>query len=107
MVEAGLKRQTIRNIPSRIPLPGDLFSARAWTGTAYRSPQRILKVSPIVYVVSVSIGSEQCCCAGIPVVDLDAFARADGFCSWVDLRSYFMRRHDFRANDFNGILIRW
>lgn len=107
MVEAGIKRQTIRNLPSRIPLPGDLFSARAWTGVAYRSPQRILRVSPIIYVVSVRIGAGHCFCAGLPVTDLDGFAKADGFCGWVDLRSYFMQRHDLVAEDYEGILIRW
>jgi hypothetical protein len=106
-VETRVKRQTIRPIPARIPLPGDLISCRAWTGKPYRSPQRILLVSPIQYVVGVKIGVEGVWCADIRVENLDAFAKADGFEGWVDMRSWFIQNHDLVGSYFRGILIRW
>jgi len=107
MVEDGTKRQTIRPIPSRLPLAGDLISCRAWTGKPYRSPQRILRVSPIVYVVSVDLSWDRVECAGVPVPDLDRFAQADGFRGWFEMRAWFWMNHDLIRSNFHGILIKW
>jgi hypothetical protein len=107
MVEDGTKRQTIRPFPRRIPVAGDVISCRAWTARPYNSPQRILRVSPILYVVSVKIGIDRCECAGIPVPDLDSFAKNDGFQGWADMRSWFIQNHDMVRSYFHGILIRW
>ena len=38
--------------------------------------------------------------AGGPVLDLEAFARADGFTSWAAMRAFF-------PNDFEGSIIFW
>ena len=38
--------------------------------------------------------------AGLPVIDLEAFARADGFTSWAAMKLFF-------PNDFEGSIIFW
>lgn len=54
LISKGIKRQTIRPIPKRMPKEGDLESWREWTGRPYRSPTRKLaqvelqKVSEII-----------------------------------------------------------
>lgn len=107
LVEDGTKRQTIRPIPVRMPVAGDLIDCRAWTGRPYNSPQRILLVSPIIHVDSVVIGAARCECAGYRVTDLDSFAKDDGFQGWMDMRSWFLQNHDLGGADFHGILIHW
>ena len=107
MVEDGTKRQTIRPFPSRIPVAGDLISCRAWTGKPYRSPQRVLRVSPILNVYRIKLGLNFVECAGQRVSDLDLFAKNDGFQGWADMRSWFIQNHDMVGSFFLGILIIW
>jgi len=107
MVEDGTKRQTIRPTPSRLPSAGDLISCRAWTGKPYRSPQRVLRVSPILNVYPIKIGTVGVECSGHPVFDLDLFAKKDGFRDWSDMRSWFIVNHDLVGSLFLGILIIW
>ena len=107
MVEDGTKRQTIRPICSRLPVAGDLISCRAWTGKPYRSPQRVLRVSPILNVYRIKLGLDFVECCGQRVSDLDLFAKNDGFQGWADMRSWFIQNHDMVGSFFRGLLIIW
>jgi hypothetical protein len=114
-VKNGTKRQTIRPMPAReqdCPQVGDILDARMWEGHPYRSKMRKLRTGRIVRLAKVQILPE------LPIVlhrlqveglepvpaDLDAFARADGFKDWPDMRAWFHREHGL---PFTGILIQW
>lgn len=103
IVADGLKRQTIRKTPVRMPKVGDLFVGFQWEGAAYRSQQKILIESPIIEILPIKIGY-----TGIIIpkknVCVNRFAELDGFESWDDMRDWFDRTHGL---PFEGILIRW
>ena len=106
-VERGEKRRTIRQMPVRIPEPGDTIDCRAWTGKPYDSPQRKLREGTITKVALVQILDHGCNLSrGVkePVNDLDVFARADGFPDWLAMRGWFAETHGL---PFTGLLIEW
>lgn len=39
VVRLGLKRQTVRPVPKRMPAPGDVIDCRYWSGRPYDAPQ--------------------------------------------------------------------
>lgn len=105
LVESGKKTQTIRAIPKRMPKVGDLLDARKWTGTPYRSPQQKLFVEPkpLTQVAEVIIWPHTAEVDGVKV-DLDAFARADGFDDFSDMVGWFAEAHEL---PFEGVLFSW
>ena len=116
MVRDWLKRQTVRPIPTRMPQPGDVLDARMWSGLPYRSKQEKLVEAEIVEVRLIHIRHEGICVGGLAdgemllasdpqaAVALWAFAKADGFRDWEEMREWFLKTHGL---PFEGILIRW
>ena len=113
LVESGEKIQTIRPVPKRMPRVGAEISCRVWEAAPYRSHQREILRSVVVASSLVRIADGGILIAPYdpsrdpswtPVTDLDAFARADGFASWDDMRSWFSDTHGL---PFSGLLIQW
>ena len=103
LVAAGTKLQTVRPKPARVPRVGDVIDCREWTGKPYRSKQRIIATGHLVEVSEViitSLGIYKC--TWMP--DREAFAKADGFASFYELRDWFLEQHGL---PFGGILLRW
>lgn len=103
LVESGVKCQTVRPIPKRMPKPGDRISLRMWVGNPYRSKQRVLRAATISEVWMVDITE-----TGIAVNSIaepcDAFAVADGFRDFFELRDWFKATHGL---PFEGVVIKW
>lgn len=107
LVEAGRKWQTVRPEPKRMPKPGDTISLRCWTGAPYRSKQRIIREAEIRDVHHTLIDADgmnlyERDAAWAP--DRDAFARADGFADWREMRAWFETEYDL---PFRGIVLYW
>ncbi|MDP1591386.1 MAG: ASCH domain-containing protein [Prosthecobacter sp.] len=109
-VVEGRKKHTIR--PKARCKPGDELSLRKWKDKPYRSLQ--LPLLPTVICTAVKDvrifpdiwvgGGFHIMVNRAPVVDLDAFAREDGFKDADDLRAWFEQTHDL---PFEGELIEW
>jgi len=109
LVESGEKCQTVRPWPKRLPQVGDRISLRCWTGKPYRSKQRVLREARITEGVAVYIDSD-----GVNLYETDwsagyapncgAFAVADGFSCWEEMRQWFEREHGL---PFRGVLLVW
>lgn len=99
-VTTGAKRQTIRPPRKRPIRPGERLSLRAWTGTPYRSPQRVLREARCQGVERVVI--DFC-------FDDDAEALRDGFESAEDMRDWFIDHHALPTpiEPFVGERISW
>lgn len=106
LVEKGLKRQTIRKTPKRMPKVGDTFDAREWAGSPYRSKQRKIQESPIREVSVVEILTKSIKLNGrlIPVSEHHFFANDDGFSSIYEMRDWFRENHTL---PFKGVLIKF
>lgn len=113
LVESGAKIQTIRPTPKRMPRVGAEISCRVWEGKPYRSKQREILCATVRMVSLVRLAGGGILIAPYdpsrdpvwsPVADLGAFARADGFASWDDMRSWFSDTHGL---PFSGLLIQW
>jgi hypothetical protein len=115
VVKSGLKRQTVRPVPKRMPAPGDRISLRMWSDKPYRSPQIILREAVITEVVKIQIQPGRIRLAGFSDITkhprrssgdqtLDSFAMADGFESWAAMRDWFQAQHGL---PFDGVLFRW
>jgi hypothetical protein len=107
LVENDLKFQTVRPCPKRMPRIGDTISLRSWTGTAYRSKQRILKNTVITQVSDIELTSmHRIKLAGLILnfEDAVAFAKADGFPSPGAMFEWFDNTHEL---PFVGIVIHW
>jgi hypothetical protein len=122
MVRRGVKTQTVRPVPKRMPAAGDLIECRYWSGKPYRSKQewcaegRIVRVCQAIvceHEILIGEGIEGAPMGGGVVVerwasgefpDKEEFARADGFDSWEEMREWFRVEHGL---PFTGILIQW
>lgn len=109
LVRTGIKCQTIRPVPKRMPKVGDLVSLRRWEDKPYRSKQVVLGQGKIVMIWRVRMDAVpafrmwldgKLCSMG----EADSIARADGFPGFVEIFEWFDREHGF---PFDGILIRW
>jgi hypothetical protein len=101
LVSYGAKTQTIRAV-ARCK-PGDALSLREWYGAPYRSRHEILREATCTAVIPVRV-SEDGVAIGGRWVDRDAFANADGFLSWQDMRDWFASVHGL---PFDGVCIQW
>ncbi|HLP01589.1 MAG TPA: hypothetical protein VK163_06160 [Opitutaceae bacterium] len=112
LVETAKKFQTVRPEPKReqdMPRVGDLFDAREWTGLPRRSKMRKLlsAPAPISSVKPITIhvtGQIEICGRYLSTVEMDAFARADGFADLAEMLAWFRAEH---ALPFTGIVIDW
>lgn len=106
LVESGMKLQTIRKTPVRMPKPGDSISLRTWTGAPYRSKQRILREAKITLVENITITIDQITCNGWNLCkeSEDDLAKADGFQTAMCMRNWFILNHGL---PFTGIVIHW
>ncbi len=106
LVVDGTKTQTIRPERKRPIKAGDLLSLRRWTDKAYRSPQIELARARCIIVDRVEVGMLTIFVGGILLRrrERDAFARADGFSSGMELSDWFENTHGL---PFAGVLIRW
>jgi hypothetical protein len=103
LVESGVKCQTVRPTPVRMPKPGDAISLRAWTGLPYRSKQRVLREATVCRVAYVDI-TEVCVAVNSTPEPCEEFARADGFKDFSAMVEWFRAAHGL---PFEGILIQW
>ena len=103
LVESGVKRQTVRPYPKRMPKAGDQISLREWTGKPYRSKQRVLREAVITEVSSVDI-TETGIAVNSYAEPCDDFAVADGFRDFFELRDWFKATHGL---PFEGVVIKW
>lgn len=103
LVENGSKNQTVRPMPTRMPVSLDRVSLREWTGKPYRSKQRILGEAVITRVANFEM-THLTVTVGGKIVGSDEFALADGFNSFEDMRLWFAETHGL---PFKGILIKW
>lgn len=114
LVESGAKLQTVRPTPMRMPRPGDTISLRTWTGKPYRSKMRVLRESVVTVVAPVHINEFGISHVG-PIksyapqtgelkAGYEAFARADGFKDFAEMRDWFLAEHGL---PFTGIVIFW
>jgi hypothetical protein len=111
LVESGVKCQTVRPKPKRMPKAGDRISLRMWTGKPYRSKQRVLRESEIVQVQSIWFNGVTILLDDpkgekglLPRAVEEAFARADGFENLKAMSDWFEANHGL---PFEGIVIKW
>jgi hypothetical protein len=111
LVKSGVKRQTIRPFPKRMPKVGDKESWRQWSGLPYRSPQvelarvELTRIKTISLVRPAQNGS-------IPIAyyehqslsdaELLELCKRDGFSSTEEMFVWFEKTHGL---PFTGILI--
>jgi uncharacterized protein YqfB (UPF0267 family) len=110
-VKAGEKLRTIRGERKRPIKVGDKLSLRMWSARPYNSPQIILRESVCMKVTrvelhqnQVTIGEGASLHALTAPVNLNNFARLDGFADWADMVAHF---NTARGLPFTGVLIEW
>lgn len=108
LVRGGFKRQTIRKERKKYPIQiGDKLSLRKWKGKPYRSQQIVLGEVTCLTALPIEVGEYSiwhgavCHCGHA----LDAFARADGFADFNEMRAWFERTHGL--DTFKGVCITW
>lgn len=111
LVEGGVKLNTVRPTPKRMPRVGEKISLRAWTGKPYRSKQRVLRESTVRSVQEITIESAPTMGCFIYInmimlslIEATTFAVGDGFKSLKDMSTWFEETHGL---PFKGILISW
>lgn len=108
LVQAGLKCQTVRPVPKRMPQTGDRISLRMWEGLPYRSKQVVLKESVITAVESIEITPEGWVWIKDFRIktrhDFEQFALADGFNTPEAFLEWFKTNHGL---PFRGIVLKW
>lgn len=103
---SGHKHQTIRP-PRKRPLKiGETLSLRHWEDKAYRSPQVEFAAVRCAGAFAITVDATGVKLGGIPVEDVHAFARGDGFGNWNEMREFFESRFGYGL-PFEGTLIQW
>lgn len=108
MILSGVKRQTIRATPKRMPQPGDILDARSWSGKAYRSQHKHLGSFTISSVEAVSIFYDSIAFGDgrfITGGGLTIEARKDGFFDWDTMSLWFQNTTGLPL--LNAIVITW
>jgi hypothetical protein len=95
------KRQTIRRKRKRSIQPGDVLNL--YTGLRTKK-SRFLKGVGCESVDLVTILEDNVHCTAMMPGGLDAFARADGFGDWAEMRDWFKKLYGL---PFEGVLIKW
>lgn len=105
-VERGVKRQTIRATRegrSRHARPGE--PVQLYVGLRTKDARKLVDPDPIctlstycnIHATGVTLGNH-------PTIDLDEFARRDGFKDFADMKTWFAENHGL---PFIGRLIAW
>jgi len=104
-IEAGTKRQTIRarRKKSRHAEAGERI--QVYTGMRTKACRKIIDDPLVIVSEPVQINARGIKQSGKPVVDVEAFARADGFADFAAMRAFFVKAHG--PLPFKGVLIRW
>jgi hypothetical protein len=100
-VRYGATTQTLRKV-ARCK-PGDVLSLRQWCGAPCRSRHEILRDATCTAVTPGHV-SEDGVAIGERWADRDAFAEAEGFLTWQDMRDWFASVHGL---PFEGVCIQW
>lgn len=112
-IEAGTKRQTIRAPRKRHAKPGE--ELQLYTGMRTRAC-RLIRLATCRTVWPISLSMPR---AGLGEIilgerfindpsNLDAFARADGFEDWWQMREFWRDAHGRDLPDpWSGVMIRW
>lgn len=110
-VADGTKLQTIRPPRKRPIVAGDKLSLRKWSDKAYRSPQIVLREATCISCEFVVIGDHISLGNSIVMrneyltaIELERFAKADGFDSFAEMFDWFSKTHGM---PFAGVLIQW
>ncbi|TIP13173.1 hypothetical protein [Mesorhizobium sp.] len=110
-IRAGTKRQTIRADRKRHAYPGEQL--QLYTGMRTRECKLIGRafcfcVLPIVLIFDDDPSHEEgfIVQGGGMFASIDAFAIADGFASWADLKAFWRENHP-GIDEFQGNLIKW
>ncbi len=111
-VKAGKKTRTVRPLPKRMPVPGDVIDCRVWDGRPYNSRQVKLCEGAITRVNHVEIGESGIRVGPAPgqlsalsAEMVEQFARADGFDDFNEMLAWFEAEHG--SLPFAGIVIAW
>lgn len=106
LIEAGLKRQTIRAPRKRHTRPGEAI--QLYSGMRTRSCRKLVNPDPICISVEPLLMNDE---LGINLDnrwlsrnDLETLAVADGFSDWEACLGFFEAVHGF---PFQGVLIKW
>ena len=110
LVKSGEKCQTIRPVRKRVIQVGDALSLREWSGSPYRSKQRLLRSACAVRIEQF----ETTGFSTVPFILVDGLALeepdelklaiADGFKDREDMLAWFQEVHGF---PFCGVIIHW
>ena len=104
---AGRKKRTIRPIPKRKILKGDILDIRQWEGLPYRSKQIPVILAVVQSVRPVTITKNWIILEGVKLPrphTANDFAIADGFTGCPAMRDWFQKQHGL---PFTGQLIEW
>jgi hypothetical protein len=104
LVKAGTKLRTIRGQRKRPIKVGDKLSLRQWSARPDNSPQIVLREAVCVRLSEVRITGDSAMVNGHAIIDVDTFARLDGFNDWPDMVAHFTTA---RGLPFAGVLIEW
>ncbi|AHF94194.1 hypothetical protein OPIT5_08195 [Opitutaceae bacterium TAV5] len=107
LVESGEKLTTVRLTRKRKVRTGDMIDARAWLGRPYWSAQRELRMARIVQVSKIEMPAFGCVYLGgrkLPMEEIHALARGDGFPDLLTFFGWFTRTHGL---PFTGTFYRW
>lgn len=101
-IREGRKIHTCRPERKRLIQTGARLSLRIWTGTPYRSPQRVIGTAIATAYTPIELGDDSLT-VGHPGSDrigwshnravLNGFARADGFDDWAELQLWMTATH--------------
>ena len=124
LVQSGAKKQTVRQTPKVVPLPGDTLDAREWTGRPYNSPQRKLGEFPILQCSPITIDENGITTEFVHFHDpalagmvgkavsysagsADGFAIRDGFSTFGEMVNWFKSEYGEKCLPFKGIVTYW
>ena len=111
-IRFGMKTQTIRSKRTRHARPGEVLQLFTGMRTAHClkicEDVRCTAVMSIVISFDDEAEIERITTDGVPVRDLDAFARADGFTDASEMAAFWRKENGTAPNSvFRGVLIEW
>lgn len=108
---ARTKCSTIRRRRKRTPAKLDIIQLRAWTGTPYRSRQRIIGEAVVQDATPIRLTPHRV--HGVPKVPrrlgstANFIARRDGFKDYAEMWAWFKQTYGDNLRSFDGELVSW